>query len=284
MKAFESSNPALSDATVFNQSRDGMVGERSNVATLQGVVNKTALLTAATVAAGGLAYQFLPMTGTILTISCVAAMVVGMGFFFLLKGNPKLASTVGWVYAAVEGVFLGMLTKMLDGLLGSILASRGSELGVASEGVTHVSLALPAFVITISLMVGMLVLYSARIIRPTRRFKAIIGTAVAGIMFTYMISFALSFFGVSIPFLNLGSAMAGGTEGWIGLGLSVVILGVASLTLIIDFEMIENIVANGSPKYMEWYAAFALLVTLAWIYYEAVKLSFRVAILLANRD
>ena len=70
----------------------------------------------------------------------------------------------------------------------------------------------------------------------------------------------------------------------IGLGINVLILGGASMWLIIDFKLIEDRVAAGGPKYMEWYCGFALLVTLAWIYYEAVKLAFRVAILLGNRD
>ncbi|MHC4903968.1 MAG: Bax inhibitor-1/YccA family membrane protein, partial [Planctomycetota bacterium] len=70
----------------------------------------------------------------------------------------------------------------------------------------------------------------------------------------------------------------------IGLGINVFILGVASMWLIIDFKLIEDRVAEGGPKYMEWYCGFALLVTLAWIYFEAVKLAFRIAILLGNRD
>ena len=86
-----------------------------------------------------------------------------------------------------------------------------------------------------------------------------------------------------MPFLSLGSALRGGREALIGLGLNAAILGLASLWLIIDFGKVEEIVRRGSPKDMEWYGAFALLVTLAWVYYEAVKLCFRVAILLGNR-
>ncbi|MHC4804423.1 MAG: Bax inhibitor-1/YccA family membrane protein, partial [Planctomycetota bacterium] len=84
--------------------------------------------------------------------------------------------------------------------------------------------------------------------------------------------------------VSLGSAFAGGKAALIGLGINVFILGVASMWLIIDFKLIEDRVAEGGPKYMEWYCGFALLVTLAWIYFEAVKLAFRIAILLGNRD
>ena len=79
-------------------------------------------------------------------------------------------------------------------------------------------------------------------------------------------------------------AFQGGTAGWIGVGFNVLILGLASMWLIIDFKLVEDQVNAGAPKYAEWYCGFALLVTLAWIYFEAVKLVFRLAILLNGRD
>ncbi len=145
-------------------------------------------------------------------------------------------------------------------------------------------IALQAFIITLSLMIAMLALYSARIIRPTRTFQAVVGVFTAGIMLTYLVSILLSLFGVALPFVSLASAFAGGTTAWIGLGINVFILGIASLWLVIDFKLVEDKVASGGPKYLEWYCGFALLVTLAWIYFEAVKLVFRLAILLGSRD
>ncbi|MHC4306724.1 MAG: Bax inhibitor-1/YccA family membrane protein, partial [Planctomycetota bacterium] len=145
-------------------------------------------------------------------------------------------------------------------------------------------LALQAFVITISILIAMLALYSFRILRPSQTFVSVIKVLTAGIMITYVLSFVLSFFGMALPFVSLGSAFAGGKAALIGLGINVFILGVASMWLIIDFKLIEDRVAEGGPKYMEWYCGFALLVTLAWIYFEAVKLAFRIAILLGNRD
>jgi len=113
----------------------------------------------------------------------------------------------------------------------------------------------------------------------------VIYTATAGVMMIYLISFVLMIFGgPTLPFITLGSAFQGGTPALIGLGLNVAILGLASLWLVIDFKTVEDQVNAGAPKYMEWYCGFALLVTLAWIYYEAVKLAFRVAILLNSRD
>ena len=93
----------------------------------------------------------------------------------------------------------------------------------------------------------------------------------------------MSMFGAQMPFLSLGSAMEGGNTALIGIGLNLLILGVASLWLIIDFGMIEKQVKSAAPKQMEWFCAFILMVTLVWIYLEAVKLCFRLAILFGNR-
>ena len=87
-----------------------------------------------------------------------------------------------------------------------------------------------------------------------------------------------------MPFLSIGSALEGGTAGYIGLGINVLILGVAALWFIVDFRQVEELVASGAPKQMEWYAAFGLIVTLAWVYLEALKLVFRLALLFGRRD
>lgn len=138
-----------------------------------------------------------------------------------------------------------------------------------------------AFIITIGVTLGMLILYRAKIIRPTKMFTAVVSTLVAGVMFTYVISFVVSLFGMQLPFISIGSALQGGTPAWIGLGLNVFILGIAAMTLILDFKMVEDRVGHGgAPKYMEWFCGFALLITIAWIYYEAVKLAFRIAALM----
>ena len=94
----------------------------------------------------------------------------------------------------------------------------------------------------------------------------------------------VSLFGVQVPFITVFATPTSGSGPWIGLGLNLFILLVASLLLIIDFKVIEDHIKAGSPKRIEWFLGFCLLVTLAWIYIEAVKLSARVAILAGNRD
>ena len=89
-------------------------------------------------------------------------------------------------------------------------------------------------------------------------------TGTAGIAIFYLISIALGFFGISIPFLHEGSA--------IGIGFSLFVVAIAALNLILDFDMIEKGAELGAPKYMEWYGAFGLLVTIVWLYLEILRL------------
>ena len=110
----------------------------------------------------------------------------------------------------------------------------------------------------------MYLLYSFKIIQATQKFKAIVMTATAGIGIFYLLTWVLSFFGVSLPFLHEGSLM--------GIGFSLFIVAIAALNLILDFDMIEQGAALGAPKYMEWYGAFGLLVTIVWLYLEILRL------------
>jgi uncharacterized YccA/Bax inhibitor family protein len=268
---WQSSNPALQNDNVFNELYGRFTG-RADTITLQGVVNKTGLLVLIAVAAGTGGYALAGTMPSVVWLSCIAAFIVSLGVYFVIAGKPALAPVLAPLYAVVEGVFLGALTAALDGML--------AQMGYAAAG----GLALQAFLITISILIAMLALYSFRILRPTQTFVSVIKVATAGIMITYVLSFVLSFFGIALPFVSLGSALAAGKAGWIGLGINVFILGVASMWLIIDFKLVEDRVSEGGPKHMEWYCGFALLVTLAWIYFEAVKLAFRLAILLGARD
>ena len=282
---YQSSNPVLSKDDKFSEFYGAMAGkEKSTVATLQGVVNKTAILVLIAMTTGSIAYAILPATMGVLVISSLASMATCFGVGFMMRGNPKASPILAPIFAIVEGVFLGTLTSCLDVWLSQIKSTQAITAGAAGADVARVSLAMPACLITISLMLAMLGLYSARIIRPTERFKAVLGTLVGGVMILYLLTWVLGMFGMSIPFLRLSSAMEGGYAPYIGIGISVLILGIATLCLIVDFGRTEDIVNKKMPAYMEWYAGFGLLVTLAWIYYEAVKLTFRLYLLFGSRD
>lgn len=275
---WNSTNPALANDDLFNQyyGKGGLhQSARADVATVQGVVNKTAILSTIAIAAGVFGYWVMStrqVTGGTLMLANLIGVVVVFGVYMVIHRKPQASMYLAPVYAVVEGAFLGLFTALAE----MLLAAKNVQVpgGVA----------LQAFIITGACLSSMLILYSMRILRATENFKRVIMTATLAIGITYLISFVLSIFGVSLPFISMWSASSStGTAAWIGLGLNLVILAIASLTLIVDFDMVEKRIAAEEPKYMEWYCGFALLVTLAWIYYESVKLVVRVASMLNKR-
>ena len=267
----QTSNPALRDNKAW---QEGLADGGAGVATIQGAVNKTAMLTAVALAGGmaGIALMKQPNFSQYVWPLGIGGFIATLVLYFMILRKPMRAKGMAWIYAAIQGAFLGILTKALDSTLASM--------DIAAPG----GLALQAFAITMSVLIAMLALYYFRILKPTKMFMNVVSVLTLGIFITYMISFAMSLFGTEMPFLHLSSAIQGGTAGWIGVGINVLILGVASLWLIIDFGMIEQQVKSGAPKQMEWFCGFILMVTLVWIYLEALKLCFRLAILLSNRD
>ena len=264
----ETSNPALKDHEAWSEA---VAAGGVDTASISGVVNKTGMLTAVAVAGGmfgiWLAQNYPTFVWPLVLVGFIATLFL---YFWIIK-KPLRAKQTAWIYAAIQGDFLGVLTYALDTSL--------ANMGYAATG----GLALQAFVITISVLISMLALYYFRILKPTKKFTATVSVLTLGIFMTYMVSFVMSFFGAEMPFLSLGSAMEGGNAALIGIGINVLILGIASLWLIIDFGMIEKQVQSGAPKQMEWFCGFILMVTLVWIYLEAVKLCFRLAILFGSR-
>jgi uncharacterized YccA/Bax inhibitor family protein len=151
-------------------------------------------------------------------------------------------------YCLFEGLFLGAVSAMLN----ELLKAKAPYL------------IMQAVALTFGTAVAMLLLYSFRIIRPTRQFKLVVFSATLGIGFFYLIAIALRFFGITMPLLHEGSVA--------GIVFSVIVVAIAALNLVMDFELIETGSREGAPKYMEWYAAFGLMVTLIWLYIEILRL------------
>jgi len=268
----ESSNPILQKARAYASptSRYGGIFAGGTRATMAGVVNKTAILLAIAMVAGALAYAIVPAGFSAVFWGCLASGVVGLGIAWTLAKNPSASETLAPLYALVEGAFLGVFTKALDGVL--------VDMGVQAP-MEGASLALPALVISFSCTLAMLLLYRIGLLRPSQTFKSVVSTLTLGVLLAYLANLVLELcFGMHLPYLSIRSAFEGGTSGLIGIGLNFLILILASLWLVIDLEQVEEIVNSESPVELEWYGAFGLLVTLAWIYYEAVKLAFRVAL------
>lgn len=172
------------------------------------------------------------------------AMLVGLGLAFLTAFKPRLAKFTGIAYSLCQGY-----------VLGAISAYYGSQFpGIVAQ----------AILATLGVFVMMLALYGLRILRATPKFVKGVIAATFGIMVVYGVMMIASIFGVGESFWTSGSPL--------GIVISLVVVTVAALNLILDFDFIERGQQMGLPRYMDWYAAFGLLVTLIWLYLEMLRL------------
>ena len=150
------------------------------------------------------------------------------------------------IYAALEGLALGgisfVFNEMYDGIV------------------------FQAVFLTLAILASLLLAYKSRLIKPTENFKLGITAATGGIFIVYMIGFVVNIFGGNLPILNINNSSM------ISIGFSLFVVIIASLNLVLDFDFIEEGAERGAPKYMEWYGAFGLLVTLIWLYIEMLHL------------
>jgi uncharacterized YccA/Bax inhibitor family protein len=243
MALFKSGNPALGENTF---ARLAPVADSDNVMTLQGTVNKIALLLVLVFAGATYTWWRFNAAQDFASVALffwgglIGAFVVGM----ILPFKKEWAQYLAVVYAALEGLCLGGLSAMLD----------ASYPGIAFE----------ALLLTFGILAVLLLVYTLRIIKVTENFKLIIVAATGGIALYYVASLVLSFFGVRAPLIHDNS--------WVGIGFTLVVVIIASLNLVVDFDFIEQGAAQPAPKYMEWYAAFGILVTLVWLYVELLRL------------
>ena len=174
----------------------------------------------------------------------LAGALFGFVCAIVLTFKPKLARVLAPVYAVAEGVFVGAISKVFN---------------TAYDGIV-----IQAVGITLGVFVTMLVLYRTGVIRVTDKMRRTIIGATLGIAIFYGVSFLLSLFGMNISFFNSSSPMS--------IGFSFLVAGLAAMNLALDFDFIERGEASGLPKYMEWYAAFGLMVTIVWLYLEILRL------------
>ena len=151
---------------------------------------------------------------------------------------------VGPEVPLVEGVFVGAVSLMYASLFDGIIFHAVS--------------------LTIGVLFLMLFLYKAKIIEVTQRLRSVIMMATGAIMLTYLVSFVLSFFNIQVPMIH--------STGWLGIGFSLVVVVIASLNLLLDFDFFEKGEQAGLPKYMEWFAGMGLMITLVWLYLEILRL------------
>jgi len=239
-----SSNPALTDQTFTGF---GFAKEASDVMTVRGVVMKTALSLLLLMLSAGWTYSLFVRSGG--NAAAVApwmtiGLLGGLGLAIATVIKKVWAPVTTPLYAVMEGLFLGGISGVLEHSFPGI--------------------ALQAASLTCATLFSMLAVYQMGLIRATEKFKLGVIAATGAIAIVYFVSIILSFFSVSIPFIY--------SSGLIGIGFSLVVVVIAALNFIIDFDFIEQGVRWGAPRYMEWYGSFALMVTLIWLYVEFLRL------------
>ena len=231
-----SGNPALT-SEVFSKS----ISSYGETMTLQGTVNKTAFSLFLLIAAGS--FTFSPDYSWLIWPGFIGGFIVAMITIFKKTWAPVTVP----IYAVLEGLALGGISYMYK---------EAFYPGIVSQ----------AILLTVSIFAALLFAYKTRIIKPTENFKLGVFAATGGIFLVYIASFIMSFFGASMPIMDPSNASL------LSIGFSLFVVVIASLNLVLDFDFIEEGAEKGAPKYMEWYGAFGLLVTLVWLYLEILRL------------
>jgi len=235
------SNPALNDQ-VF-RGEGAAFGEAM---TVQGTVNKTGILLLCTVATAAWAWNIFLHSHSAQAVGPLALVGVigGLIFAFATIFKKTWAPVTAPIYALFEGLVLGSVSAILE--------------------VRFPGIAIQAVSLTFGTMVALLLVYRSGLIRVTDNFRTGIFAATGGIAIFYLIEMVLGFFGVHFTAVN--------GNGAIGIGFSVFVVIIAALNLVLNFDFIENGARAGAPKYMEWYGAFGMMVTLIWLYFEILQL------------
>jgi uncharacterized YccA/Bax inhibitor family protein len=243
-------NPAFSPQMFAGQPYGHAVSTGSTVMTVQGTVGKTSLLLA--ILTGTAIWSWSAAAAQELEPAVLPVAVIGGAVLALITiFKPTLAAWTSPLYAAFEGAALGAISFLI-------------EAGLAGRGVKYPGIALQAVSLTCGTLLVMLIVYSSRLIRVTDRLRIAVVSATGAIALVYLVSMVLSLFGVGVPFLRSATP--------IGIGIGFVIVGVAAFNLLLDFDVIERGARSGAPKYLEWYSAFGLILTLVWLYLEILRL------------
>ena len=244
-----SGNPALRANTFLDAGSGALMRGDVGTMSLNGTVNKTALLLVLTLA--GALFTWSQFSAALAAGNpgammpwvwggAIGGFVVALVTIFKKQWAPFTAP----LYAVLEGLFLGAVSAMFE--------LRFPGIVIQAVGLTFGTLA------------ALLLAYRSGLIKVTENFKLGVVAATGGIALLYLVNIGMGFFGKSIPFIH--------ESGLLGIAFSGFVVVIAALNLVLDFDFIEQGVERGAPKYMEWYAAFGLLVTLVWLYLEILRL------------
>jgi len=232
--SLRSGNPVLSKST-FNSTTN-----LTETMTINGTVNKTVISLFLLVGTGYLTFNTM---NTVLLIACgIGGFIVALITVFRKHWAPITVP----IYAILEGGMLGGISFMYNSMYDGIVTN--------------------AIFLTLGILLSLLMAYRSGLIKPSENFKLGVAAATGGIAIVYLINFVMGIFGSGMGVMSINNSSM------ISIGFSLVVIVIASLNLVLDFDFIEEGAEKGAPKYMEWYGAFGLLVTLIWLYLEILRL------------
>jgi len=231
-----SGNPALR-GNIFTS---GALTEAQGTMTIRGTVNRTLLLLMLTVLSAGWVWSNAATLMSLVMPAAILGFIVALVTIFKKEWSAITAP----IYALLEGVFLGGISAVFESAYPGIV--------------------IQAVMLTFGVLFCLLMAYKSGVIKATENFKLGVVASTGSVALIYIVTIILGFLGVRVPFIH--------DSGPIGIGFSLVVVVIASLNLVIDFDFIESGEARGAPKYMEWYGAFGLMVTLIWLYLEMLRL------------
>ena len=234
--SYRSGNPVLTSKAF------SIKDDYADKMTIEGTVNKTFLLLTLVMGSGYFAWNYLYAS----LYLAMPAGILAVIFMFLIFFNKKLIVYLAPLYAICQGIVMGMFSYYFNTLY---------------EGI-----AITAISYTFCILFGLLSIYRLGLIKPSENFKLGVGAATFGIMLIYAADFIMGYFGSGIPINDINNSSM------TSIGFSVFVIIIASMNLVVDFDFIEEGAEKGAPKYMEWYGAFGLMVTLIWLYFEILKL------------
>ena len=241
-----SGNPALKDSTFLDLGTGSVVSGAQDAMSLNGTVNKTAFLLVLTLAGAMYTWSlFFSSNGTANLMPYV--LVGGLGGFvvsLVTIFKKTWAPVTAPLYAALEGLFIGAISAVFE--------------------LKFPGIVMQAVGLTFGTLAALLMAYRSGLIKATENFKLGVVAATGGIALLYLVNIVMGFFGKSMPFIH--------DSGLMGIAFSGFVVVIAALNLVLDFDFIESGVEQRAPKYMEWYAAFGLLVTLVWLYLDILRL------------
>jgi uncharacterized YccA/Bax inhibitor family protein len=248
MALMKTSNPALSENTFRNLAGAGYGGSAdvTGSMTLNGTVNKTGILLILAIATAAWTWHLFLQSRDyadvmpLMLVGLIGGLIFAMITIFKKEWSPVTAP----IYALLEGLVLGGISAALE--------------------LRYPGIAMQAVSLTFGTLFVLLLAYRSGLIKVTQKFRLGIIAATGGIMVFYLLEMLLGFFGIRFAAIN-GS-------GVIGIGFSLFVVAIAALNLVLDFDFIERGVQFGAPKYMEWYGAFGIMVTLVWLYLEILRL------------